>query len=568
METTDKAICREVAELLVAHGVEDVVLSPGSRNAPLVLAVTRHPKLNYRVVIDERSAAFIALGIATQSRRPVAIICTSGTAMLNYAPAVAEAYYREVPLIVITADRPQEWIDQDDSQTIRQFGTLDNIVKQSVNLPVETGDATQMWMVNRLLNDVLSAAVEGRPGPVHINVQLDLPLTRTGESAETYCPRRVWVTEPSMTLPVSQVRALAAELRVPCKVMVVCGFMPPSQKISKAISRLAALPNVIVLTEAQANIHAPGCIRNIDRVLASLDDEARAGLAPDVVITVGGSLVSRFIKGWLRRLKNLQHWQVGVRGMSVDAFMHLTRRIEISADAFLPQFASAMQPNSGLQSDYARRWRQAAVRAENLHNQYVAEVGWSDLKAMSGLMQWLPDACNLQASNGTAVRYVQLLDYSRLHRIDCNRGVSGIDGCTSTALGASMAYKSGPTVLVTGDMSMQYDIGALAANDIPDRMHIAVLNNGGGGIFHFLRPIASLPEVDECFAARVNLPLEQLAAAYGFRYLRAASAEELERVIPAFLHSGKSILDIRTDGRTSADILNGYFTFLSQNKQS
>lgn len=564
MENTDKAICRELASLLVAHGVENVVLSPGSRNAPMVLAVTRNADLAYRVVIDERCAAFIALGMAAQSRRAVALVCTSGTAMLNYAPAIAEAYYREIPLIVITADRPQEWIDQDDSQTIRQPGILDHIVRKSVNLPVETGSATQMWMVNRLVNDALSAAVENIPGPVHINLQLDLPLASVTDVAEDYVPRLVQVTTPSMTLPVAQVRAMAEELRAPRRVMLVCGFMPPSQKISRAVNRLAALPNVVVLTEAQANIHAAGVISNIDRVLASMDCDTKVKMAPDVVITVGGSLVSRFIKGWLRKRDRLEHWHVGIRGISVDAFMHMTRRIEINPESFLPQLASAMQPNASLACDYRARWQEINSRAAVRHNAFVDKLAWCDLSAMSLIMKNLPDACNLQASNGTSVRYVQLFNHTHLHRIDSNRGVSGIDGCTSTAIGGAIMYKGGPTVLITGDMSMQYDIGALATNDMPRNFHIIVLNNGGGGIFRFLKHIAALPEVDECFAAHVNLPVRQLAEAYGFKYNCANSPEELQSALTDIYGSEPTILDVRTDGQFSADILNAYFKFLSE----
>lgn len=559
MLTTDKAVCRELAALLVCHGVKDVVLSPGSRNAPLILAVARSGQLRRRVVVDERCAAFVALGMAVQSQRPVALVCTSGTAMLNYAPAVAEAFYREVPLIVITADRPQEWIDQDDSQTIRQYGALDNIVKESYNIPVETGDATQMWMVNRLVSDALLKASSGRKGPVHINVQLDVPLTTLAEAASQQ-PRMISTVERPTVLPTAQARELGRLLAPPCKVLVVAGFHNPDSKLSRAMARLAAIPNVAVLCEAQANLHSPGLHSNIDRILNEMTDAERTGLLPDIVITLGGSLVSRFIKAWLRGRHGVHHWHVGERGASVDCFKCLSLRIELPAASFMPQLASAMQPFAGSASTYGESWRQLAGRARKRYREFTARSPWCDLKAMDMLVEAIPARANLQAGNGTAVRYIQLCDNGHIHRTDCNRGVSGIDGCTSTAIGASMAYGD-LTVLVSGDMSAQYDMGALAISGIPPTFRLAVLDNGGGGIFRFIKSTATLDELDECFAADVRLPLRQLAEGFGFRYLRADGIESMKAALPAFFgHSDRSvILDIVTDGTLSAAELNRYF---------
>lgn len=565
VQNTDKAVCREISSLLVEHGVKDVILSPGSRNAPLIMAVARDGRLRHRVVVDERCAAFMALGLAARIGRPVAIVCTSGTAMLNYAPAVAEAYYREIPLIVITADRPQEWIDQDDSQTIRQYGALDKIVKSSYNIPVETGDATQMWMVNRLLNDALTDAVTGRRGPVHINVQLDVPLTGQSTGAAGYTPRRIdIVSRPSM-LPTAQARALARQLAPPRKVLVIAGFLPPDTKLNRAIGRLAAIPNVAVLHEAQANLHGLDSMGHIDRILGSMTDRERYELLPDTVITLGGSLVSRFVKAWLRGAPGVSHWHVGERGQSVDCFKCLSKRIELPPGSFMPQLASAMQPFATGTSDYNSRWAALAEKARDSYRAYVRRAPWSDMTAIDRLLRAVPDKANLQAGNGTAIRYVQLADYGHIHRIDSNRGVSGIDGCTSTAIGASLGYEH-LTVLVTGDMSAQYDMGALAQNCIPPTFRMAVLNNGGGGIFRFIDSTAALDELDECFVTDVRLPLKELASGFGFRYLSADSADTLDKALPLFMgHSDHPvILDISTDGAVSARVLRQYFSDISK----
>ena len=219
-----------------------------------------------------------------------------------------------------------------------------------------------------------------------------------------------------------------------------------------------------------------------------------------------------------------------------------------------------MQPFRSSDSTYGDRWRRLAERAGRRYREFTASAHWCDLKAIDMLVKAIPARANLQAGNGTAVRYVQLCDHGHVHRTDCNRGVSGIDGCTSTAIGAAMAYGD-LTVLVSGDMSAQYDMGALAISGIPPTFRLAVLDNGGGGIFRFIKTTAGLDELDECFAADVRLPLRQLAEGFGFRYLRAYSIEGMKAALPAFF--GQSdvpvILDIVTDGSLSAAELNRYF---------
>lgn len=563
MMTTDKAFCREIAALLAAHGVADAVLCPGSRNAPLIVAISREPRIRAVTVIDERSAAFIVLGMASALGRPVALVCTSGSAVLNFAPAVAEAYYRQVPLIVISADRPAEWIDQDDSQTIRQIGILANIVKYSCNVPVERGEGINSplgWYANRTVNDALLTAAAQPAGPVHINVQLDVPLGSMVDCPPCK-PRAIDTVKPQNELSSSQLSALVDELAGK-RVLVVAGFMSPNPRLSEALGRLASLPNFAVMHEAQANIRI-GAIPKIDSVLSILNEEEKADLLPDVVITLGGSLVSRFIKKWMRTGSyvnggRLRHWHVGCQPHSVDCFMCLEKRIEMEAVAFTSQLAEAVVP---CQSDYAGLWAQAVAKADALDEAYAERAPWSDYKAMSMLMPRIPEDWHLQLSNGTAVRYAQLFDYSRIARIDCNRGVSGIDGCTSTAIGAA-SVTEGVTLLVSGDMSCQYDVGALSATCITPRFKMAVLNNGGGGIFRFIDATSRLPELEERFCCQVNLPLRQLAEAYGFAYFRAASTDEFEQAWPLFAAECErpAILDIITPSNASADILKSYFT--------
>lgn len=562
METTDKNVCRMLAVLFAAHGVERVVLSPGSRNVPLMIAMTHEPSVRTDVVVDERSAAFMALGIAAASGRPVALVCTSGTALLNYAPAVAEAYYRQIPLIVVSADRPRRWIDQDDSQTIRQPGALASVVKASCDICAESVTSDDEWYANRVINDALINATTGCKGPVHINIQIDEPL---GGRTESQLPRQR-VVSMTGTQAVPDGRCMA-ELRdivaATPRVMVIAGFAAPDALLGSALSRMAAWPNTVVMTESIANIRGSRFIGRIDTAIGGMSDDRLRCLAPDLVITIGGALVSRFVKQFIRRYPPAGHWHVGFTRNTVDCFKALTRRVEADPGLFFDRLIPADRIPESM-SDYNREWHDMYVGAVKRRDAFACTAPWSDLRAFSIIMRNLPERCALQLSNGTPVRYAQLFaGASAVTRTDCNRGVSGIDGSTSTAVGASLAYVDGPTVFISGDMSAQYDIGALAFRGIPARFKMIVMCNGGGGIFRFIGSTSELPEREALFADPVNFPLRDIAAAYGFRLFSASSPEELERLLPEFMAPGDRPYILAVEGlprQISAGLLKEYFT--------
>ena len=559
MNNTDNYISRMLVGLLAEHGVKDAIVSPGSRNTPLLVALSRSADITMRVVVDERSAAFIALGMSLVSGRPVAIVCTSGTALLNYAPAVAEAYYRRVPLIVISADRPEEWIDQDDSQTIVQRGALANYVKRSYDIPVEKV-ASDRWYANRMVNDAMLSAMSGRKAPVHINIQFDAPLGRMADTVDAP-PRFISMIDPAATLTTAQARQLGSTIASPRKVMIVAGFMSPDTVLNRALGRLAALPNFVVLTETTANLHGNAFIDSIDSTLSAIDKERLRDFKPDVAITLGGALVSRHIKQFLRTKPPVEHWHVGVARTTIDCFQCLTTRIELEPRVFFPMLASAMQPHRA-ECDYASRWAVMRSRAISLRQSFTARIPWCDFKAFSVLIPLIPRRWNVHYSNGTPIRYAQIFGEHEYHRCDCNRGVSGIDGCTSTAIGASLAYNGDVTLLVTGDMSALYDIGALACNYISPHFKMVVIDNGGGGIFRFIGSTDKLDILDDCFSvSNLRLPLRQLAEGFGFSYFEAADETELRRSFAAFRDETDrpAMLRIVTDGAVSADILKNFF---------
>lgn len=550
-ETTDKLQCQILVETMHFHGVNHAVVSPGSRNAPLIIALSRS-HIKTHIVVDERSAAYVALGMAQQLKAPVALVCTSGTALLNYAPAVAEAYYQKIPLIVVSADRPQEWIDQDDSQTIRQFKALDQFVKRSYDIPARCDDDTAVWYAERIAHDAMMEATSLRRAPVHINVQLAEPLN--GLTTEPYKLRRIHHFPSYDGICRDDIIKLKEQL-LHKRVMIIAGFMELNEPLRQALNDIAAKDAAVVLTETISNMADDFTINAIDRTLLAIDENDKR-YYPDVVITIGGAIVSRKIKAFLRKVKP-DHWYVGLNDVTVDCFQSLTRRIEANPDTFIP---TLFQDSLTVKS-FCTIWKDAHTAGLRRHHKYLEKIGWSDMKAYETIFDFYqqnPDNLIMHLSNGTTIRYAQLFGDRVIAPNFCNRGVSGIDGCTSTAIGAAMV--NGPAVLITGDMSFLYDISALSAITPKLQLKIVVVDNGGGGIFRFIDSTASLPELEKYFVVKRNLDVEKVAASFGIKTYRADNKDSLyEELSNMMVEDGPAVLVVKTDGKRSAEILKNYF---------
>lgn len=558
MSATNKVTAEEIiCNLLNAYNITDVFASPGSRNASLLERLSADKSMKVRMIVDERQAAFSALGYSKAAGKPTVLLCTSGSALLNYGPAISEAYYSNVPLIVLSADRPEEWIDQDDSQTLRQPEAFRNLTKASYDLPVLSNDA-EAWYVNRIFNEALGCAVNSPIGPVHINVQIDQPTAScTTPFAEHMSGRTINALHLPEYISVAEARALSASLASPRKVMIVVGFMPPSSKINRALSRFAELPNVVVLTETISNLHSRNFINSIDCTLRCLPEEPEEYL-PDVVITLGGALVSRRIKALLREHPPVEHWFIGQRNNLVDCFRCLTKVINASPESILGPLASAMQIHEQ-PSDYRDIWQRLYQQGQSILQSFTAMIPWSDMKALATAFSAIPRNWNLQLSNGTPVRYSQLFATHQLHRVDCNRGVSGIDGCTSTAIGAMTAYK-GTTLLISGDTSAFYDMSALGSPLIDSRFKMIVVNNCGGGIFRYIKATRESAVLEDKLCPLPHFPLRALAESFGFRYFRADKEEMLRTQLKEFISetSAPCMLEIVTPAKVSAELLSQF----------
>lgn len=552
---------RILVSLLIQKGIRDVILSPGSRNAPLLVSISRERRLHHRVIVDERSAAFFALGMAQQNGEPVALVCTSGTALLNYAPAVAEAYYQGVPLIVISADRPTEWIDQDDSQTIRQQDALAPFVKASYQLPTVIANEEDHWHANRLVNEAINLSRSPRKGPVHVNIPLREPLYEFHHKA-LQTERVIDPTPAGNIIPGEVLNQLRQEYSSMTNVMIIAGFQAPDPALQQRIEQLAGFSNTVVFTESISNLTTPCSFSTIDRIISTVRPVEGKAYAPDLLITFGGAIVSRMIKAFIRNHPPRVHWHIDERTSPPDTYKSMTRHVQMSAGEFFKQFLTTPFPLVSA-SGYAWKWLQKAETAASKHEAYINRIPWCDLKAFSILLSTIPADSRLQLGNSTPIRYAQLFRYSRVSRSDANRGTSGIDGCTSTAIGAACAF-NGMTILIVGDNSFLYDSNALWMKGIPSRLRIIVMQNGGGGIFRFLPGPSALQEVEKFFQTPHKVDLKQLASVHNFDVYKVSDEISLQRAMVLFFLPSQrpAILIIETPGDTSGEILKGYFEAL------
>jgi 2-succinyl-5-enolpyruvyl-6-hydroxy-3-cyclohexene-1-carboxylate synthase len=558
---SDKHNVQDLIHLLKAHGIQHIVISPGSRNAPLSLSFDSDPFFECYAVVDERSAAFFALGLAQQLIEPVVIVCTSGSAALNYAPAVAEAYYQEIPLIVITADRPLEWIDQGDGQTIRQSAIFGSMARFSANLPRESDDADTHWHNARLINEAILTSMAPVAGPVHLNMPFNEPLYRQVESPV----HKIKVIERIEARPMlnpAMAQYLAQEITEAPRVLVLCGMMKPNTALNQALSFFAKQPNVLVLTETISNLHDEQFIACIDRLIMSFDDKDEQAFLPDLLITFGSNIVSKKIKALLRKNKQAKHWHVSQAAEVMDTFQTLSRIIPVEPFVFLEQINEQL-PGSPA-SDYREKFMQRNSQCQSAQTDYLASAPFSDFKVFSILLASLPADLNLQMGNSSVVRYIQLFQPDSTACYYGNRGTSGIDGSVSTAVGAAWASNQ-TTLLITGDISFFYDSNALWNKHVSPDLKIVLINNGGGGIFRIIEGPESGRALETYFETHHQRNASAFAAQFGLNYWQAQNEAEVTAGLDALLTAeGAGILEIFTPRELNDQVLKEHFRFIKE----
>lgn len=552
---SDKKVVKLIVDNCVAKGLKHIIISPGSRNAPLILSFSACEEIQCYNIVDERSAAFFALGMAQQLNQPIGLVCTSGTAVLNYAPALAEAYYQKIPLIVITADRPEEWIDQADGQTIDQHGIYDKYIKFSCNLPTEIYTKDDEWYVNRIISEAFFVAKNYGSGPVHINVPLREPLY--GKTAYSKEKGRIIdhiLSEPRISEPAAQ--DLAQRFSQHKSVMIIVGMMRPNNLLNQQLSDLAKLPNVVILKESTSNLHNNDFISNIDRVITAIKDSEGKVLAPSLLITMNGPIISRMVKNYLKANPPKEHWHIDNNSHHLDSFQVLSLSIQSTPTELFNQIIPRITINAG---HYRDQWSRLNKKCKEIHDRYITSINWSDLIVFDRIFKNISTKYQIQLGNSTPVRYGQLFDIATDLGCYSNRGTSGIDGCISTAAGAAFATQK-PTLLIVGDLSAMYDSNGLWHNHLSKGLKIIIINNGGGGIFRYIEGPSTTDELEQHFEAAQDKDFYYLAALHKISYKKATNLAELEKTLPIFLESSScEILEVITPAKESAKTIRNYF---------
>ena len=565
----------------------DVVISPGSRNVPLAIGFASNKKFKCYSIVDERSAAFFALGLSQKSKKPTILICTSGSALLNYYPAVAEAYYSEIPLIILSADRPEYKINIGDGQTINQSNVFEKNILYSNSLKQDCSHATEEIIksnLQKIVNDkadyskieklqksiqknneeIIEIAFNlsiNKMQPVHLNVPMEEPLYEFNDSPSISVKVKK-KTEKKQTL--IDLDNFYKAINKASKIMILIGVSDGNILSKKSIQKINSCSSIIVMKEHTSNVFNESFISNIDRLIGPIELQSNSDslfdeLSPEIVISLGGMIVSKKIKSFLRNYKPRKHFHIG-NNISKDSFYLGVEHINTNANKFFENIDLNKSD-----SKYFEKWNQLDYSKLDLHNRYMKVINFSDLKVFEILTNWIPKKYNIQVANSTPIRYFQLFDLKNKNMMFANRGTSGIDGSTSTAIGSSVQNDS-PVLLVTGDLSFFYDVNALWNNHIPKNFRIIIINNSGGGIFKILPGFKENNLFSEFIETQHNLSARLIAKMFNFNYTRVSTKFGLNLYLRTFFKNSKKpkILEIKTSSVKSTKILKEYFRYLSK----
>ncbi|MDA9976474.1 2-succinyl-5-enolpyruvyl-6-hydroxy-3-cyclohexene-1-carboxylic-acid synthase, partial [Polaribacter sp.] len=489
---------------------------------------------------------------AQQTKRPVAVLCTSGSALLNYYPAIAEAFYSNIPLVVISADRPKHLIDIGDGQTIRQENVFENHILFSANLIENPRFKARN---SQLIGEALQIATSNQ-GPVHINVPFDEPLYETVKTLDTF--HFPHISMSSVDNSHVNYSFFGDVWNAAKKKIILVGVNYPDEKINELIHFYAEDPSVLILTETTSNLHHENVVDAIDQLIFSLSDAEFNALQPEVLITFGGMVISKRVKQFLRKYPPKHHWDIDSK-KATNTFFCLTEFIQQDPIAFFETFNKQVFK---VATDYQQKWLRLRDEKRVKHHRYLSTIEHSDFKVFEQVLESIPAHSNLQVSNSAIIRYAQLFSIKKSINVFCNRGTSGIDGSTSTAIGAAFSSEK-QTVFVTGDLSFFYDSNALWNAHIPANFRIIIINNSGGGIFKII-PGPSTTNATAYFETPHCLTAENLCKMHGFEYHVAATTENIDKELLGFYAPSEKpkILEIFTPSAKNNIVLTAYFKYI------
>ena len=533
-----RAFCDELARC----GLEHACTSPGSRSTPIVLSLVREPRIRCWSHIDERCSGFFAVGAAKASGRPVAVTCTSGTATANLAPAVIEAQQARVPMIVLTADRPPELRDVGAGQTIDQVKLYGDAVKWFVEVGVHDATDDRVRWIRALACRAFWTSVEGRPGPVHLNFPLREPLILSSPLQDDDSGRpygRPWVRRVPVTPPPAD--ALTA---LPGRGIVVAGRHERDRWLGPAAARFAERAGYPLLADPLSGArHGPAAIAHYDVILR--DERFADEMQPELVIRIGDLPTSKPLRTWLASLQDTEQVALDPEG----AWQDPAAVVSVSDPGDPTAALEAHAPETPPDPDWLAAWR----RADDDTADVIADALGDELSeplVAHCLGEWLPPDATLFVASSMPIRDVELFFAARelAPHVASNRGANGIDGTVSSAFGTA-AVSDGPVVLLIGDVALAHDIGGLlAARRLDLAVTIVLLNNDGGGIFHFLPVAGESDGFEEHVATPHGLDFSQAAALYGLDYERPASVAALRHAVEAAVsHHRTTIVEVRTD---------------------
>ena len=593
---SNKPSIRNLVEICAKKGIKQVIISPGSRNAPLIISFSNHGSFQCLSISDERVAGFFALGIAQQTRKPVIITCTSGTASLNFAPAIAEAFYQKIPLLILTADRPTEWIHQGEGQSIQQRNVFANYVKRSYELPQEATDKDGLWSSNRIVCEAIDQTTQSGGGPVHLNIRFREPLYDIADYQGAALPKIIDTLPIEKKLPENQLEALTKEWRKADKKMILCGLLPleKENRLNQFLKKINKDSSVIVLAETTANIFGKKFITNFDGVLTTISDKEITAFQPDLLVTIGGSFISKKIKLFLRKHQAKIHWHFENIDYHLDTFQSLNHTIPLNPISFFEQLFGYLPPTpkgeltptfnresffplkdadsplgvggkSVNLSTYQNLWLKRKKKVFVRQKKYLKTLQWSDLQAFNIILPKLPKGTNLHLGNSTPVRYMQLFEPNSAIIYNSNRGVAGIDGCTSTAVGAAFITEK-PTTIITGDIAFFYDSNAFWHSHLSPKLRVILINNGGGNIFRFIKGPDTTEQLDQYFETHHEQSAKYIAKTYNLNYFVAENEKELKEVLADFYkkqnNNHPAILEVNTPRLESAEVWREYYKVL------
>lgn len=540
----------QLLSLLKQYGIRKIVVSPGSRHFVFVHSLEADSFFKLYSVVDERSAAFFALGLMQQTGEIVAVTCSSGTACMNYGSAIVEAYYQHLPLLILSSDRLPQFLNQMEDQMYDQLDTFTNCTKYQGQLPV-VNNAFDEWYCNRIINEAFLELTHHGNGPVHLNIPFEAHDTDRFEAKEIPVARKINISTSSLT---SEKWEDYGEQLKGKKVMIVWGqSVAMTKQLEDAVTEFTRNFDAVILTDKISNCHHPRAVTNTTVVWRALRPLERVVLKPDIVISVGANYIfNNELKGYLRPA-NMKHWQVGKEDKVCDPFRSLTEIFEMEEDFFFRAItANSTFTNEG---EYADSW----LNISRLP--LLPTPDYNELYAIGALMNSLPKNVDLQLANSCTIRMAHFFPTDSSIRVNCNRGVNGIDGSMSTAIGFS-ADNLRPTFYITGDLSFFYDMNSLWIRHLSSKMRILLINNGGGAVMYGSLNNEMRKTLPPHIGAEHGMSAKGWVESVGFKYLSAHSKEEVDegvKVLCDITIEQPIILEVFTTINSDIDSIGEYY---------